>query len=87
MTSAVSIVVQQLDEAMQVPNQALRVVDGARVVYILSDVEFPAEETESSNGFQDFMRGLRSGDQPMIATTMIEVTVGATSDSYSQILY
>jgi HlyD family secretion protein len=86
MTAAVSIVVQQLAEAMLVPNQALRVVDGERVVYILSDVEFPAADAESSNGFQDFMRGLRSGDQPMIATTMIEVTVGATSDSYSQIL-
>ncbi len=86
MTSAVSIVVQQLAEAMLVPNQALRVVDGERVVYILSDVEFPEADAESSNGFRDFMRGLRSGDQPMIATTMIEVTVGATSDSYSQIL-
>jgi len=86
MTSAVSIVVQQLTEALLVPNQALRVVDGDRVVYILSDVEFLEADAESSNAFQNFMRGLRSGDQPMIATTMIEVTVGATSDSYSQIL-
>jgi len=86
MTSAVNIVVNQLAEALLVPNKALRVVDGERVVYILSDVEMPEADAESSNGFRELMMGLRGSDQPMLATTMIEVAVGATSDSYSQIL-
>ncbi len=86
MTSAVDIVVNQLTDALLVPNQALRVVDGKRAVYILSGVELPTNDTGSSNGFRDFMIGLRGGDQSVLATTMIEVTVGATSDSYSQIL-
>jgi len=35
MTSAVNIVINQLEEALLVPNRAVRVVDGERVVYIL----------------------------------------------------
>lgn len=37
MTAAVSIVVQQVDDVLLVPNRAVRVVDGQRVVYILVD--------------------------------------------------
>ncbi|MEN8171593.1 MAG: efflux RND transporter periplasmic adaptor subunit [Chloroflexota bacterium] len=86
MTSAVSIVVQQLAEAMLVPNQALRVVDGERVIYILSDLEIPEPEAQSTGGFRDIIMGMRDSDQSLIATTMIEITVGATSDSYTQII-
>jgi HlyD family secretion protein len=35
MTSAVNIVIEQIDEALLIPNRAVRVVDGQRVVYIL----------------------------------------------------
>jgi HlyD family secretion protein len=37
MTSAVNIVIRQIDEALLVPNRAVRVVDGERVVYILEN--------------------------------------------------
>jgi len=37
MTAAVSIVVRQIDDALLVPNRAVRVVDGQRVVYIMKD--------------------------------------------------
>ncbi len=37
MTSAVNIVVDQITNALLVPNSAVRVVDGQRVVYILKD--------------------------------------------------
>jgi len=37
MTAAVTILVQQLDDVLLVPNRAVRVVDGERVVYILKD--------------------------------------------------
>ena len=37
MTAAVNIVVEQLDDVLLVPNRAVRLVDGKRVVYILQD--------------------------------------------------
>ncbi len=37
MTAAVSIVVQQVDDVLLVPNRAVRVEDGQRVVYIMVD--------------------------------------------------
>lgn len=39
MTAAVSIVVSQLEEVLLVPNRAVRVVDGERVVYVLDGGE------------------------------------------------
>ena len=59
MTAAVEIVVSQLDEALLVPNQAVRAVNGTRMVYILEE----------------------NGD-----LKPVEVTLGATSDRYSQLL-
>jgi HlyD family secretion protein len=51
MTAAVSIVVQRVDDALIVPNRAVRVVDGQRVVYILVDgeVEIAAIELGASS--------------------------------------
>jgi HlyD family secretion protein len=59
MTAAVEIVVSQLDEALLVPNQAVRAVNGTRMVYIMEE----------------------NGD-----LKPVEVTLGATSDRYSQLL-
>lgn len=41
MTAAVNIVVSQLEEVLLVPNRAVRVVDGKRVVYVLGEGGFP----------------------------------------------
>jgi HlyD family secretion protein len=59
MTAAVEIVVSQLDEALLVPNQAVRAVNGTRMVYLVEE----------------------NGD-----LKPVEVTLGATSDRYSQLL-
>ena len=59
MTSAVEIVVSQLDNAMLIPNQAVRVEEGKRVVYTMDE-----------NG----------------QLSAIEVTLGASSDTFSQLL-
>ena len=37
MTSAVNIVINQLEETLLIPNRAVRVVDGARAVYVLKN--------------------------------------------------
>jgi HlyD family secretion protein len=37
MTAAVNIMVQQIDNVLLVPNRAVRVVDGQRLVYVLRD--------------------------------------------------
>jgi len=42
MTAAVNIVVEQLDNVLLVPNRAVRLVDGQRVVYILQDQQLEA---------------------------------------------
>ena len=42
MTAAVNIVVDQITDALLVPNRAVRVVDGQRVVYILSNNQLKA---------------------------------------------
>jgi HlyD family secretion protein len=58
MTAAVDIVVMQLEDVLLVPNRAVRVQDGQRVVYVM-----------------------RGGQ-----LTQVEITLGASSDSYSQVL-
>jgi HlyD family secretion protein len=59
MTSGVEIVVSQLDNALLVPNQAVRAEEGKRVIYILEE------------------------DGQL---TKVEVTLGASSDRFSQLL-
>jgi len=86
MTSAVEIIVNQLQAALLVPNQSLRVVDGDRVVYILRAEQTNTNEGQSTDGVFGFISSMRAGEQSSPATSMVEVTVGATSDSFSQIL-
>jgi HlyD family secretion protein len=42
LTAGVNLVVDQIDDAMLVPNRAVRVVDGQRVVYVLRDGQMAA---------------------------------------------
>ncbi len=66
MTAAVSIVVQRVDDALLVPNRAVRVVDGQRVVYILVDGEPQIATIElgaSSDMYSQVIGGdLQAGD-------------------------
>lgn len=67
MTAAVNIVVTQLDEVLQVPNRAVRVVDGERVVYILKNntlVSVTIELGASSDLYSQVLSGdLKEGDK------------------------
>ena len=61
-----SIVIEQIDEAMLIPNRAVRVVDGERVVYILKDGQLePVQVTlgASSDLYSQVVGGdLSAGD-------------------------
>lgn len=61
MTAAVNIVVNQLKDVLQVPNRAVRLVDGNRVVYILKDDQLVPVEIELGAS-SDLMSEVLSGD-------------------------
>jgi HlyD family secretion protein len=67
MTAAVNIVVDQITDALLVPNRAVRVVDGQRVVYILSNNQLKSVNVTlgaSSDSESQVTDGdLRLGDQ------------------------
>jgi HlyD family secretion protein len=66
MTAAVNIVADQLDDVVLVPNRAVRVSDGQRVVYVLRDGELEPVEISlgaSSDTYSEVSDGeLRLGD-------------------------
>lgn len=61
MTAAVSIVVEEVTGALLIPNRAVRLVDGERVVYILQD-GLPVPVTIELGASSDTMSVLLSGD-------------------------
>ncbi|MDH5607067.1 MAG: efflux RND transporter periplasmic adaptor subunit, partial [Anaerolineae bacterium] len=67
MTAAVNIVVSEVEDALLVPNRAVRLLDGQRVVYILSGMSLkPVEITlgSSSDTHSQVMNGdLKDGDE------------------------
>jgi HlyD family secretion protein len=66
MTSAVNIVISQIDEALLIPNRAVRVVDGERVVYILENGQLESVSVTlgaSSDLYSEVIDGeLNAGD-------------------------
>jgi len=66
MTAAVNIVVSQLENVLQVPNRAVRVVDGERVVYVLKNGQLEKVEIElgaSADLYSEVIGGdLEEGD-------------------------
>jgi HlyD family secretion protein len=66
MTAAVNIVVTQLENVLTVPNRAVRIVDGSRVVYVLSGGQLKMVEIElgdSSDMYSEVAGGdLKAGD-------------------------
>ena len=67
MTAAVNIVIEQIMDALLVPNRAVRVVDGQRVVYILSNGQLQQVKVtlgaSSDNQSQVIDGDLQVGDQ------------------------
>jgi len=61
MTAAVNVIVEEVDGALLVPNRAVRLVDGERVVYILKD-GLPERVKITLGASSDTMSVLTSGD-------------------------
>ena len=70
MTAAVNIAIKQLQDVLLVPNRAVRIKDGQRVVYILrNDVPTPVDISlgASSESFSEVLAGdLKEGDQVVL---------------------
>jgi len=71
MTSAVNIVVRQLDQALLIPNRAVRVVEGERVVYVLGNdgtiESVPITLGASSDTHSEVVEGdLKVGDEVVL---------------------
>jgi HlyD family secretion protein len=61
MTAAVNIVVEELQDVLLVPNRAVRLVDGERVVYILVDGQ-PVKKEIRLGSSSDTMSVVANGD-------------------------
>jgi HlyD family secretion protein len=61
MTAAVNIVVEELQDVLLVPNRAVRLVDGERVVYILADGQ-PVKKEVRLGSSSDTMSIVAGGD-------------------------
>ena len=81
MTAAVNIVINQLDDVLIVPNRAVRVVDGQRVVYVLRETESETTEKSPEQSMRAFFSGVPLGNIEKIV-----IVLGASSDLYSEVL-
>jgi HlyD family secretion protein len=61
MTAAVNIVVQEMQDVLLIPNRAVRLVDGERVVYVLENQQ-PAKKEISLGSSSDTMSVVAGGD-------------------------
>ena len=61
MTAAVNIVVKQLTDVLLVPNRAVRLSDGQRIVYVLVNGQ-PVQKDVNLGSSSDTMSVLASGD-------------------------
>jgi HlyD family secretion protein len=80
MTAAVNITVDQIEDVLLVPNRAVRVVDGQRIVYVLRDGELEPVEIilgVSSESYSEIVGGdLQEGDPIVLNPPMIFDTTG-----------
>ena len=83
MTSEVEIITNRVDDVLLIPNQAIRLLDGERVVYVLREQPEGAEEVNGNSQGVAFSLG---GQPPIIDFVPIPITLGASSDLYSEVL-
>ncbi|MCJ7700153.1 MAG: efflux RND transporter periplasmic adaptor subunit [Anaerolineales bacterium] len=79
MTASIQIIVDQIEDVLLVPSQAIRSLNGAKVVY---RVEGQQPTSGSENGF-NFTSLFQNPDQNQIQP--VRVTIGTTSSPYSEI--
>ena len=83
MTSEVEIVTSRVDDVLLIPNRAIRLLNGERVVYVLRE---QPEGTEKVNGTSQGVAFSLGGQPPTIDFVPISITLGASSDLYSEVL-
>ena len=83
MTSSVDIVTSEVDDVLLVPNRAIRLLDGERVIYILT--ESPEKLAEELNRNSEGLPVFTAGQSPLDAIVPIPVILGASSALYSEI--
>ena len=80
MTAAVNIVVQQIDDVLLVPNRAVRVRNGQRVVYLMKAGSLEIVEVElgaTSDQYSQVMDGdIRAGDSIVLNPPQFEFEFG-----------
>ncbi len=83
MTSEVKIITNRVDDVLLIPNRAIRLLDGERVVYILREQPEGTEEiNENSQGFALLI----GGQTPGRSIVPIPITSGASSDLFSEVI-
>jgi len=87
MTSEVEIVTAQRDQALLIPNQAVRVVDGKQIVYLVqADESTKAVEVGlgvSSDAYSELLSGdLKAGDVVVLNPTSTTSTTTSGRDFF-----
>lgn len=62
MTAAVNIVVEEVKDVILIPNRAVRLVDGNRIVYVLGENDIPEQVKITLGASSDTMSVLAGGD-------------------------
>jgi HlyD family secretion protein len=81
MTSEVNITVHQVEDVLMVPNQAMRVVNGQRVVYVLMDTPPGGEGLSGNSGGAPLFSA-----SPLPSLVPVPITLGAISNTFSEII-
>jgi HlyD family secretion protein len=84
MTAAVDIITSQVDDALLIPNRAIRLLDGERVIYVLT--KSPQELANALDGNAAGLPLFMAADSPLNAIVPVRVTLGASSALYSEVL-
>jgi HlyD family secretion protein len=82
MTSAADIITSEVQDVLLVPNRAIRLLDGVRVIYILSDSAMKLSTAQ--NQFADAL--LKAEQSPLNAIVPVPITLGASSGLYSEVI-
>jgi HlyD family secretion protein len=88
MTAAVNIVTSSIQDVLLIPNRAIRTVNGKRVVYLLPGAAVANTAGTPAAGVSAGTGGVRVrlfGSGATAGLQMVEITVGASSDTYSQL--
>ena len=84
MTSAVDIVTSEVDDVLLIPNRAIRLLDGERVIYVLTD---PAKNLSAAfNQFSDGLPVFKAEQSALNAIVPVPITLGASSALYSEVV-